>query len=951
MRKTIDLSGTYRFLLDPQKTGIDNHFENNHFTDTITLPSTTSASKKGPENLAKETGFLTDIHHYVGYAWFQRDIHIPEISEWEQAILTLERTRVSRVYIDNCFVGTQNSFCTSHHYDLTTYLTSGNHTLTIMVSNTGYPVRGGHMTSPDTQTNWNGILGSIQLDLYDSVVITSCHVLGSYEQKGADITGSFHSSTATSGYIRIYANCKHLSDGSCLTSKSSSELYEKLDIMSGDNSFHYRLSLGTDAKPWDEWDPNVYELCVSIETEEAFSLDHITRYFGLKDFKTDSTHFYINGTKTFLRGKHDGMIFPLTGYAPMDVDGWLKVMSTSRSFGINHYRFHTCCPPEAAFLAADLLGIYMEPELPFWGTFTKKGDDGHDEAGQNYLIEEGFRILDSYSDHPSFCMMSMGNELWGSPEALNELLGRYKEKYPHILFTQGSNNFQWIPNIQPNDDFFSGVRFTIDRQIRGSYAMCDKPQGHVQLDRPCTNFNYDQAIHPDYSSSKAQADADGMIEIQYGTGVKKVKLTDAEGELIPTVPVVSHEIGQYETFPDFKEIDQYTGVLRARNFEVFREALREKGLLYLADDYFKASGALAASCYKDELETALRTKDMAGFQILDIQDFSGQGTALVGMLNAFMENKGIISAENFRHFCNDCVIQAEFPTYIYQSGDTFHADIVVTKYTKNPLEFLTLESTFTFDGQEGETILNKSNQSIENGVTKISSLHYKIPDIKKPALLNLKIRIQGTDLQNEYSLWCYPSVCQNEKNNNIALFHSVKDLLSSMNTQKNCLLLLDDTHNPVSIEGTYCTDFWCYPMFCSISDSMKRERPVGTMGLLIQKEHPALLDFPSETYSTPQWWEIVMNSRSTILDDTSILPVVQTIDNFERNHRLGLIYEIHLADTDQNVLICTAPLDQLAEKGSIEASFLLNSLCNYLPSCKPEYSCSTDEFSALFTAK
>ena len=69
-----------------------------------------------------------------------------------------------------------------------------------------------------------------------------------------------------------------------------------------------------------------------------------------------------------LRGKHDGLIFPKTGYAPTDVNEWLRVLGIAKSYGINHYRFHTCCPPDAAFTAADLLGIYMEPELPFWGT-------------------------------------------------------------------------------------------------------------------------------------------------------------------------------------------------------------------------------------------------------------------------------------------------------------------------------------------------------------------------------------------------------------------------------------------------------------------------------------------------------------------------------------------------------------------------------------------------------
>ena len=137
------------------------------------------------------------------------------------------------------------------------------------------------------------------------------------------------------------------------------------------------------------------------------------------------------------------------------------------------------------------------------------------------------------------------------------------------------------------------------------------------------------------------------IEIQYGTGVKKVKAADNGGVLIPHIPVVSHEIGQFAVYPNFREIDKYTGVLKARNFEVFRDRLKEKGMLDQADDFFYTSGKLSVQCYKEELEAAARTKLLAGYQILDIQDFSGQGTALVGILDAFMDSKGHVTPEEW----------------------------------------------------------------------------------------------------------------------------------------------------------------------------------------------------------------------------------------------------------------------------------------------------------------
>jgi hypothetical protein len=676
----------------------------------------------------------------------------------------------------------------------------------------------------------------------------------------------------------------------------------------------------------------------------------------------------------------------------MSVEGWLLVMATSKNFGINHYRFHTCCPPEAAFTAADLLGIYLEPELPFWGTFNGPEDEGYNENAQLFLREEGFRILKQFSSHPSFCMMSMGNELWGNPAALNDLLAEYKAFRPHILFTQGSNNFQWVPNIQPMDDFFCGVRFTIDRQIRGSYAMCDKPLGHVQTKAPGTRTNYEEAIHPSYHAAHGELSEDGTIEIQYGTGVKRVKLTDAEAELVPSIPVVSHEIGQYCTFPDFREIDAYTGVLKAENFAVFKERLAEKGLVDLAYDYFKNSGALAVACYKNELESALRTPSLAGFQILDIQDFSGQGTALVGVLNAFMENKGLVSAAGWREFCSDAVIQAEFDSYIARAGKEFPFTASLAYFRADALVDPVLAVTLSdaFSGEITTQLEQPLADVTEPGRHVFGDFAVQIPGARSGAcaeneigedltaglgagsgvnaLLNagtgvgtsagkyvLTVELKSTDIVNHYTLWSYEdevmtdgpvcAVMQNASGNlsggllcrepqiadsQPAVAFTIAQAHSLAKTHKRVLLFLSNEENPSSIEGTYCTDFWCYPMFRSISESMGKEIPVGTLGLLIDNTHPALAQFPCETYSTPQWYEIVTASRSTILDDTDIRPIVQTIDNFERNHRLGLLYEEYLAEEDSTLLICTSDLPRLVRKGHVEAAQLLKSLTAYV---------------------
>jgi hypothetical protein len=218
----------------------------------------------------------------------------------------------------------------------------------------------------------------------------------------------------------------------------------------------------------------------------------------------------------------------------------------------------------------------------------------------------------------------------------------------------------------------------------------------------------------------------------------------------------------------------------------------------------------------------------------------------------------------------------------------------------------------------------------------------RIPEDAGAGKYALTIALKGTDIVNHYTLWSYDDEVLQD-----AAVQNVSSVLSGAasqpavaftraqahdlaKTHKRVLLFLSDEENTDSIEGTYCTDFWCYPMFRSISESMEKEIPVGTLGLLIDKTHPALAKFPSETYSTPQWYSIVTASRSTILDDTDIRPIVQTIDNFERNHRLGLLYEQALDDLGATLLICTSDLPRLIKEGHAEAAQLMKSLVAYI---------------------
>ena len=996
MNSKINLAGEWEFCLDSEKKGIGEHFENAGYGDTIMLPGSVSFAKKGKANRSRETGFLTDVFRFEGYAWYRKTIRLPFGSESElkgkHFFLTLERSRITTVWVDGKLVGSRNSFIAKQIYDLTGFITGLSTAITVMVSNVDYIAPGGHMTSPDTQTNWNGILGEISLEISEKARIEHAEVRSELDKKSAVINTSLEAFEEADIKVEAVTDLcilkkEYLKEDADISAweeraikeqpaETDPELLESyLDIKkdavcpvtfdttleAGVTAAQLKIVFPEDAKLWDEEEPYLYRITLYLKDSSGEVLSKKVLWFGLRSFTAEGDHFYINGRKTFLRGRHQGLLFPLSGFAPMNVTGWLKDLKIAKDWGFNQERCHTCTPPEAAFIAADLLGIYLQPEIPFWGTWHGEEDEEYEgvKEAQEFLREEGFNILREFAGHPSFVMMSLGNELWGNTEALDKLLAGYKNIRPDILFTQGSNNFQWSPQILPHDDFFAGVRFTKERQIRGSYAQCDAPLGRIQKSKPSTNWNYDDAIKPARKeTTEGRESASGTVNIQYGTGVKRVKLSDVSGELVPEIPVISHEIGQYFIYPDYNEITEYKGVCQARNLEIFQERLEDVSLSARAEGYFESSGALAMDCYKLELEAALRSKNLAGFQMLDLQDYSGQGTALVGPLNALMKNKGLISPKDWRSFCSSAVVLGEFDSFVVTAGDHFTLKVKLAYYRKKPLKKVKLKVAL-FDADAGK-LVSEAQKDVEipeeTGLFTLAEFETKVPDDNEMERYDLSLSVwDGEDIiaENRYRLWAYEKaeklkadtdifVVEDEggeevsfevtTSGNVAITTDWVETDAAIDTGRSVLFYLNPSENR-SLPGAYCTDFWNYPMFKSISESMGKPIPVGTLGTLIAKDHPALAHFKTESYSTPQWYEIIERSRSSLLNWLGFRPIVTVIDNCESNDNLGIIYEFMIMDGKNgpsHVLVCTSPLRKLAQEGNAPAAALERSLLEYL---------------------
>lgn len=918
---------SWRYFLSKEEPG-----EQPAFGGEVWLPSTVSQARLSPQTQERSKGYLTDPYRYEGYIVYERETELDAPGE-DFLYLVLERTRTTKVWVNGTYMGSCNSLCGAHRYDITEAVHSGSNRIRIQVDNVSCPVPGGHMTSQDTQTNWLGITGEICIERVAGVHMEQVRLYPDYHSMTVTIRGELKglgADGARSAELSVWAEGNRQKD---------IQKYPRSEYrISREGQFCLQYAM-PGAVLWSEHTPVLYRLHLACGTEE------ISIPFGMRNFETEGLHFLLNGRRIYLRGKHDGMIFPLTGAAPTDKESWLKVLGTAKEYGINHYRFHTCCPPEAAFAAADELGIYMEPELPFWGSVEEEIT-----PAQQYLIGEGYKILDSFANHPSFFALSLGNELWGSRERLNRILGDYKAYDSRPLYTEGCNNFQfWNPRPVENDDFFVGVRFSMERQIRGSYAMCDAPQGHIQVKAPEAAFTYDEHILPPRDRRDVQGAGDTLasgeiaqnaIEIQFGTGVKKVSMEEAEGEYDPGIPVVSHEVGQYFMYPDYRELTKYTGVLKPYNLEIFRERLEKAGLAEYGEAYGRASGRFAAECYKNEIETALRSERLAGFQLLDLQDFTGQGTALVGVLDAFMESKGVISLREWQGFCHDRVLLGCLPGYVYAAGDELTMPAKLYTYGPDPVKDPAVEVQLCWGAENGEKYVRPGRLSVrgsfQDGLYLLGSVNITMPPVQQGTKAVLTLTCG--ELQNRYSLWIYPredeaavdpEAIARPENAAAYITTSWQQAKAELAAGRAVLFLPEQIPEEQSIEGTYCTDFWNYPMFDGISRSMNRTRPIGTLGLLIDKEHPALEGFAPEEYSTPQWYDVVTDSRTMILDGTGIRPIVRTIDNCGRNHSLGMLFEAQVGDG--RLLVCTAHPERKADS-SIACRALLRCLTHYVQS-------------------
>ena len=882
--ETINLAGEWRFALDDADRGVDEKWFDQTLKDKITLPGILQAQNYG-DDISKQTPWVLSLYdkfwylredykkyatgdvkvpflsqppkHYLGAAWYQKEVEIPANWTNKRVVLFLERPHwSSTVWIDDRKIGANLSLVAPHEYDLGN-LAAGKHLISIRVDNRmlmDYRPDA-HSVSDSLGQSWNGIIGKIELRATSPVWIDDAQVFTDLINKSATIKVKIGNSTNKSANGTITANGK------------------SFPVSWNENGGNAEIKLDfPNAKEWNEFHPNLNKINLQLNGENADDARDIS--FGFAEIKTVGSEFSLNGRTIYLRGTHHGGDFPLTGYPPTDVAYWRKIFQINKDWGINHIRFHSFCPPEAAFQAADEVGVYLQPEPGMWNVISPG------TPMEKMLYEETDRMIRAYGNHPSYLLLSPSNEPKGRwKESFDQWIAHYRAADPRRLYDNGTGHTEKeVPDLDKGTDFLVMQRIGA-KPLRGNSAWFGK----------------------DYGNSLENID----------------------------IPVLAHELGQWDAYPDYSVMSKFTGYLQPGNYQIFRDSLAAHHLLNKNKDFALASGKYQLNCYKEEIEANLRTPKMYGFQLLDLHDYLGQGTALVGLLDTFWQEKGYATAKEFRRFNNETVPLARLYKRTFTADEKFDVDVEIAHFGEKPIA--NAVAYWKIIDANGKVLTNGEfpAKTIEIGknisLGKISADLSKLQNAENAQALKLVVGIKNTPFENDWNFWVYPSKIIETNSKNIVITHDWNEAEAQLKAGAKVLYMprkadLDWTSPPLDTVPV----FW---------NRLMNPAWGRMLGLWIDAKSPALAAFPTENFNDWQWTEIVKNARAINLDKLpqNLQPIVQPVDDWNRNYKLGMIFEAKVGTG--RLLVSSADLENDLET-RIVARQLRKSILDYMESAK-----------------
>lgn len=949
--QTIDLSGQWQFRIDRDGKGESEawYAATTPFDDTILLPASMPQRLKGddisvntrwvgslydssyffnpymkryrnPGKDMKLQFFLTPDKHYVGKAWYKKTITLPDSADLPMYALYLERPHITtQVWVNGEKVDRmQKSLSVPHVFYLYGMLNPGENTIAICVDNDPETVKVGqdsHSITDQTQGDWNGIVGKMELRPFNALDYVA--VYPDIDNRRANVhVEMLDCKLGKKATLTLKATAFNTDKTHAVSSKPVQITLSDDKVVSSDVA----LDMGDGMLLWDEFHPQLYRLEVCLTTADGRTYSKET-VFGMRKIEIRDKMFYVNGRQIQLRGTVENCNFPNTGYPPMDVDSWLRVFNRCKAYGLNHVRFHSYCPPEAAFLAADMVGMYIQPEGPSWPNHGVKL--GRGEPIDTYLMDESLAIVDEYGNHPSFTFFAFGNEPAGNwVKWSTDHVAQMKQHDPRHLYCGFSVGGGWA--WQP------GSEYAVKAGARGLNEWSKRaPESIVNFEKNITTYK--------------------------GKDMPNTPIT---------MPFVSHETGQWCAFPNFDEIPKYTGVNKAKNFEIFRDLLRDNGMESRAHDFMMASGKLQAICYKAEIERTMRTPRYAGFQLLALNDYSGQGTALVGLTDVFFDDKGYMTSEEFREFCSPIVPLAKMPKFTYKSDETFVADVELNQFSDAAMKNVNIHWSLTPapKTQGGIMLLNQPAPLAEGdfdardfpvgGNIPIGRISVPLSEVEEASRYTLSVSIPGTEVRNHWDIWVYPTQLTTkvkyEKKSWIPKGIYVTDSLDAkaIKTLNKGGKVLICAGGKVTYGKEVVQQFT--PVFWNTS--WFKMRPPHTTGILVDNAHPIFDLFPTDYHSDLQWWELVNRAQVMQFTDfpTDFQPLVQSIDTWFVSRKIGMLFEAKVGKG--KLVMTTMDITNNLDK-RIVARQMRESILSYMQSDKfaPAWDININNVSDLFT--
>ena len=813
---------------------------------------------------------FTRRHTYEGEARISSKITVPDYGT-DRLFVLAERARALRLLVDGeaCAVFRQGTLSTPYIFELTG-AAPGEHEFTFLSDNSypGMPKAAicySSAATDETQTNWNGILGECSMYTRPQNFIDSLRVYPrAVKKEEKNKAGGYVLDVCVElapGAKKVYKDAKIILQSEALAAGELEDTQTLTEIISYSGEglaeagtdkeenpktmeiWFRDLPLRENVKLWDEDEGNLYEMAVTLDNgmsaeDKGGSTAECRTRFGIRSFGDNgSGRLALNGRAIFLRGEANCAEYPETGHPPMTIPEWKEMLLKYRSYGINFVRFHSHCEPEAAFAAADELGMLLQPELSHWDPKDAFGT----EESYRYYRAELVDLLKTYANHPSFVMLTLGNELQAQDEGrerMRELVRTAKRMDPTRLYANGSNAFYGEEGCDPESDFYTSQSCK-DVVIRGTFSGM---RGYLNENYPSADRTYDEA----------------MAEIR-----KEYQK-----------PVFSFEVGQFEVLPDFEELESFHGISDPVNLKLIKKRVEERGLLPTWEKYVEATGELSRLAYREEIEAAMRTRELSGISLLGLQDFPGQGTALVGMMNSHLEPKPYDFArpERFREFFQECRILVKLPHYTYEAGERLIAEVEAANFGKRNIEgvfcwTLAGKKSVSENGNCEPAEIKSKNTVIATGedteiticrpgsYTEVGSLDIPLDFVEKNTALTLKVRIG--DSISAYPIWVYRKttpICPENVYETRAFDVKTREILQnggrvylSPDADKESL--------PNSIKTQFTTDFWSVGTFADQE---------GGMGQLIDTEHPIFKEFPTDFHTDWQWW-IMATKRAVIL--------------------------------------------------------------------------------------